>query len=659
MWRRALKIDEASLGPNHPSVALGLNNVAYLLETQQKWAEALPLLERAKPIMIGRRATGERESGVFGKAVLAHNVGGLKDYARVLYRADAKSTKNLRVGFEIAQWALQNEAADAVSSMSTRFAKGDARLAELVREEQDLLASKEAAYRSLDQAAGKADIKAGEALRARIADIEARLKEVSKRLRRDFPDFAEFSDPRPLALKEVQGLLEPNQAIVLLNDVGHVGTIPEETIVFAITKEDARWMSIPWGLNTWRAVVPALRCGLDSSLWRAGDESRELCKALLKAEVSETKMPPFDASLAYQLYQNLFAGIEDLIKDKSLFVVSSGPLTQLPFEVLVTEKPDEKLPPFEAYAKAAWLGQRQPIIVLPSVGSLKALRTAKTSTAAAPFLGFGNPLLTGLNGTDTRAFAKQTCAKASPPGKRTVVASLYANVSSLFRGGEVNVEDLRQQPPLPETADELCAAARGLGVADAGLDQAVYLGERDTVTQIKALSASGELARARVVHFATHGLIAGETAQFAQNKAEPSLVFTPPAKASEEDSGLLTASEVAQLNMDADWVVMSACNTAAGQGENAEALSGLARAFFYAGARSLLVSHWPVNSEAAVAITTGTINTMKADPKIGRAEALRRSISALIAKGGEYAHPSMWGPFVLVGNGGLYRSGPL
>jgi len=98
-------------------------------------------------------------------------------------------------------------------------------------------------------------------------------------------------------------------------------------------------------------------------------------------------------------------------------------------------------------------------------------------------------------------------------------------------------------------------------------------------------------------------------------------------------------------------VILSACNTAAGERPGAEALSGLSRAFFYAGARSLLVSHWPVDSEAAVAITTGAVNAMKAKPGIGRAEALRRAEAALIAKGGRFAHPSVWAPFVLVGNG--------
>jgi CHAT domain-containing protein len=299
----------------------------------------------------------------------------------------------------------------------------------------------------------------------------------------------------------------------------------------------------------------------------------------------------------------------------------------------------------------AWLGQRHAITMLPSAGSLKALHTAKTSAAPEPFLGFGNPLLDGPGGGDRSAWAKQSCkASAAPEGLH--VASRTAGLASVVRDGQVSVEVLRHQPPLPETADELCAVAQTLGVPEGGLDNAVYLGSRASVSQIKALSANGALARARVVHFATHGLLAGESAFFAKNKAEPALVLTPPAAASEQDNGLLTASEVAQLNLNADWVVMSACNTAAGSSEGAQALSGLARAFFYAGARSLLVSHWEVDSEAAVAITTGAVNAMKADASIGRAEALRRSIAALIAKGGRFAHPSVWGPFVLVGNGG-------
>src|SRR5690606_35347987 len=132
--------------------------------------------------------------------------------------------------------------------------------------------------------------------------------------------------------------------------------------------------------------------------------------------------------------------------------------------------------------------------------------------------------------------------------------------------------------------------------------QAVLLGDRATEREVKSLSDAGKLSQARIVHFATHGMISGEL----KGLAEPAIVLTPPIQASAEDDGLLTASEVAMLQLDADWVILSACNTAASDGEG-EALSGLARAFFYAGAHSLMVSHWPVASDAAVRLATGAI----------------------------------------------------
>lgn len=126
-------------------------------------------------------------------------------------------------------------------------------------------------------------------------------------------------------------------------------------------------------------------------------------------------------------------------------------------------------------------------------------------------------------------------------------------------------------------------------------------------------------------------------------------MLTPPQAATDDDDGLLTASEIANLRLDADWVVLSACNTAGGGStDGGEALSGLARAFFYAGARALLVSHWYVNSNATVSLITRAFAELRDNPGIGRAEALRRSQSAMIA-GGE--HPANWAPFVVVGEG--------
>jgi len=110
---------------------------------------------------------------------------------------------------------------------------------------------------------------------------------------------------------------------------------------------------------------------------------------------------------------------------------------------------------------------------------------------------------------------------------------------------------------------------------------------------------------------------------------------------------------VAQLKLNADWGVLSACNTAAGDKPGAEALSGLARAFFYAGARALLVSHWSVDSYAATRLTTSTFDLIAADPSLGRAEALRRAMLAFMSdtSNPKNAYPALWAPFVVIGEG--------
>ena len=230
--------------------------------------------------------------------------------------------------------------------------------------------------------------------------------------------------------------------------------------------------------------------------------------------------------------------------------------------------------------------------------------------------------------------------KGDPAGGRGIeVAALFT------RGAVADVDAVRELARLPATADELNALAASQGV-DEG---AVYLQARATETRVRSM----DLSDYRIIAFATHGLVSGDLTGL----AEPALVFTPPVIGTEDDDGLLTASEIATLELDADWVILSACNTAAADGTpGAEGLSGLAKAFFYAGARALLVSHWSVNSEAAVAITTGMLGEMAKAPDIGRAEALRRSMLAMMETDGKdhFAHPMFWAPFVVVGEGGVY-----
>jgi CHAT domain-containing protein len=108
--------------------------------------------------------------------------------------------------------------------------------------------------------------------------------------------------------------------------------------------------------------------------------------------------------------------------------------------------------------------------------------------------------------------------------------------------------------------------------------------------------------------------------------------------------------DVLGLRLNADWVVLSACNTAGGDGRAEEALSGLARGFLYAGARSLLVTHWAVETESARQLTTRLFEHQAAQPQSARAESLRQAMLALMAQPA-YAHPAFWAPFALVGEG--------
>ena len=178
-------------------------------------------------------------------------------------------------------------------------------------------------------------------------------------------------------------------------------------------------------------------------------------------------------------------------------------------------------------------------------------------------------------------------------------------------------------------------------------DSEVHLRDDATERTVKATS----LSEYRVISFATHGLLAGEL----QGLPEPGLVMTPPENSSTADDGVLLASEIAQLKLNADWVVLSACNTASGEDSGAEGLSGLAKAFFYAGARTLLVSHWPVSSEATVELITRLFREAAHAPDISRAEALRRAQLALLATEDRprLAHPAFWAPFVVVGESQL------
>ena len=665
LYRRTVSIFESALGPDHPDVGVILNNLAVFHFAQQDWGKSVTYLRRGTGITVGRARGGTDAIGraPTGKAVseaardnLAFSVL-VKAAHRLAGAGKVDASELAGEMFRTAQWGLDTEASASLAQMAARQAKGDNALARFVRERQDLIGEWQARDKLLIAARAEAparrNARTEAELNQRLIGIDTRIAEIDRALAKDFPDYTALAAPEPLSVAEAQGHLGADEALVLFLVTSEWQPTPEETFIWVVTKTDARWVRVELGTKTLTEHVQALRCGLDSSSW-AGSRCFDLTtQTYTETDYSTGKALPFDLARAHRLYRALFGQIADLIAGKHLLVVPSGPLTQLPFHVLVSEASNPALTGVQAMPEAKWLVRSHALTVLPAVSSLKALRRdAQGSRAAKPYLGIGNPLLDGPDGRYAnlakQAREKQACARTGLP-KVASFANARAGVGQIIkRGGLVDLAHIRVQTPLPETADELCAVAGDLKV---GIED-VRLGARAGETDLKGLSEQGALADYRVLHFATHGALSGEITGW----NEPGLILNPPGTATERDDGYLSASEIAGLKLDADWVILSACNTAAGGADNAEALSGLARAFFYSGARALLVSHWAVYSDATVKLITRALSTMAADTSVGRAEALRRSMQAMIDKGEPHeAHPAYWAPFVVVGEGAAAR----
>jgi len=599
LYRRALSIRERAVGIDHPETAISANNLAFLYRAEGRTSDALPLVQR----LIGSGRAQPRAA------------------LPVLFDAQGRQLLEGQQAFNdalnVIQRGTQSSAASAVNKLAVRIAAGTDRLAELVRRDQDLGSEAEALDKAIVAAVSKDRSKRDPATearaKARLAAIAGERASLQKTLAKEFPDYAALSNPLPMTAKEIQALLSGDEAMVLFS------VTEKESFAFAVTREGFDWKPLPVGAEVLSQKIAAFRRGLDLA---------DLAEASGKSGL-------FDLALANELYTALLAPLEPLVKDKrSLLIAPSGALTALPFHLLVTEKPPLAIPEkFEGYRDAAWLLKRQAVSVLPSVTSLKALRAlARRDPGTRPMTGFGDPLFDPSKASGDRRTAIKMVS-------RSVVTGAY---TEFWRGAGVDRARLAQAlPQLPDTADELNAVAKNLGVAASD----VHLGTDASETTLKRTP----LADYAIVYFATHGLVAGDV----KGLAEPSLALSIPAQPTELDDGLLTSSEVAQLKLNADWVVLSACNTIAGEKPGAEALSGLARSFFYAGARALLVTHWSVDSAAATRLTTSTFDRLKADPKLGRAEALRQAMLGYLndTSSPRNAYPGFWGPFALIGEG--------
>jgi CHAT domain-containing protein len=499
-------------------------------------------------------------------------------------------------GFRLAQLSIETEAGRAAAALNNRLQADSDSLADLLRKRQALAGGREKTNAAYLDAVAHAPDKAP-ALDAQLKQADADLAALDARLDKDFPNHRVLVTPQTVTLAEAQARLRPDEALVMPVLAGR------DLITIAVTRKGAVWDRTPGEQADVRALIGRVRVGLGP---------RGAARAAVDASGDAMSAPrAFDRQAAFELYQAIFTPkIRAATGGSKEISVATGPaLSALPFSVLVTRRPegDDRDP--RVLRKTAWLVRSTAVQAAPAVRAMRA--EAAAPQAGGGFFGAGAPALSG-----------QAPVKGA---------------AAYFRDGQTDLTSLKSLPPLPAAEGELKAMAQALGGAQAQ----VLTGDGATERAVKA----ADLSRAKVVAFATHGLVGGDLTGL----SEPGLVFTPPETASGDDDGVLTASEAANLKLNADWVVLSACNTAAGEKPEAPGYTGLARAFIFAGGKRVLASHWPVRDDAAARLTVDTVRgAARGDTP---AQALRKAELRLIddPRTPDGADPSVWAPFELIG----------
>ncbi len=623
---------EKALGPGHYNTAEARGFYAAALSASGDRANALAQYQQALSVLLsGSRGAEDEQGSVAGRQRRLRFI--LEGYLHLLTDRGtlAGDSPEAADAFRVADAARGQALQQALVASAARAAVHDPALGDLVRREQDALRQISAINAALAAALAlpedQQDAGSIAAMRSQVDQLRGTRASLRETIEQRFPDYVSLIDPRPITLSEARALLHPGQALI---------------VTYVAEDRSYVWAFRAQGPVAF-AVVPLGSAEIDKQV-------ANLRRALDPDADALAGIPAFDVAGAHRLYDSLLRPVEPGWKGSAdLLVVAHRGLAELPFSLLVTRAvtlvPDQPgKPPFGDYRTIPWLIRDASITALPSVASLKALATlAAAPSAAQPFAGFGDPWFNAEEASEGRAEEAQLAAAGM-----VMRGAKMKFRSAPAAGGSAGIADL---PRLPDTADEVRAAAKALN-ADPARD--VFLGAAANEHTV----LTTRLDDRRVVMFATHGLVLGDLGEL----SEPALALTAPSISHTEGDGLLTTTKILGLRLNADWVVLSACNTAAGNGAGAQAVSGLGLSFIYAGARSVLVSNWPVETTSARALTSGTFRQLAEKPGISRAQALRAAMLALIDGPGyldksgkplfSYAHPIFWAPFTLVGDGG-------
>ncbi|MBB5055085.1 CHAT domain-containing protein [Afipia massiliensis] len=632
-----LKREIARIGEKHFDTASARGVLAVGYMKAGRAADAVREFKVAIPVLLAasrENSDDDDSTVVVGRSERLRGI--VEAYIQLLASASAASSDVAVETFNLADSIRSQSVQKALSASSARASIKDPALAGLVRKEQDLSKQVNAQLglltNILSLPSGDRDEKSVKGVNASIAklrtDRDNALLDINKR----FPSYADLVDPKPPSVDQIKATLASGEAMLSFyfgRDAGFVWAVPKNgPVAFA--------------------VIPMTSGELESKV-------RKLREALEPQAAMISDIPAFDLKLGYELYASLLKPVESGWKQsKSLIVVTNGALGLLPLSLLPVASAEIKAdddPLFASYRNVPWLARTHAVTMVPSAAALRTLRQLPPGKPSrSELIAFGDPYFSKLQEVEAaQADRKVQLADVGAGAVTTRGLPLKRRNSPKLEG--VDSAELAMLPRLPDTAEELRSIALALQADPA---KVLNLGKDANEKTVKTMDLSGF----KILAFATHGLVPGEL----NGLTQPALALSAPDVSGAEGDGLLSMEEILTLKLDADWVVLSACNTGAGAGAGAEAASGLGRAFFYAGTRALLVTNWSVHSQSARELVTDLFKRQADDVKLTRGEALQQAMMALADGPGylgsdgktefTYAHPLFWAPYSIVGDGG-------
>jgi CHAT domain-containing protein/tetratricopeptide (TPR) repeat protein len=631
--RSLVTLNTQRLGEKHFDTALARGWLAVGLSGTGRDREAIEEFRASIPTLMSvSRLNDDDSTDTTARDVSLQSI--IEPYISLLARAPQAAGGDAAMeSFRLADIIRGRPVQKALFESSARATARDPALSALARKEQDLQRELGAQFGLLNNVLALSpedrDDKLIATLRAGVDKL--RVERVAERaeIARKFPSYDNLIDPRSPSVEEIRAVLKPDEAVLSFYFGGR------SSFVWAVPKDG-----------------PVAFSQIKASAGSIGTKIKRLRSALEPMVSTIADIPPFDIVLAHELYAQLLQPVEAGWKSaKNLIVVTNGALGSLPLGLLPTAavQIDANAEPlFVGYRDVPWLARTHAVTMVPSASALMTLRRLPAASASREkLIGFGDPI-----------FSREQMQEAAPGGAEAPIrvsdattrgVGLKLRSSPLLQG--IDHAELALLPRLPDTAEELKSIAFAL---NADPSKVLNLGIKANEQTVK----STDLSKYKIIVFATHGLVPGDL----DGLTQPALALTAPSLAGVDGDGLLTMEEILGLKLDADWVVLSACNTGAGAGAGAEAASGLGSAFFYAGTRAVLVTNWAVESVSARELVTDLFRRQAGGARLTGPAALKDAMNALIDGAGAtdasgktvyaYAHPLFWAPYTIIGDGG-------